>query len=92
MSELSLDKVLQSYRVMHTPSEYSWKQHWVSEKFSSNDYYKCTIDERKQFIKRLDECKITICDNVKLTQGQSCTLKDLLANIVNKSNKGIVIL
>lgn len=89
MSELSLDKVLQSYRVMHTPSEYSWKQHWVSEKFSSNDYYKCTIDERKQFIKRLDECKITICDNVKLTQGQSCTLKDLLSNVVNMSNKDI---
>ena len=89
MGEFNLDKALQSYRVMHTPPEYSWKQHWVSEKFSSPDYYKCTVDERKQFIKRLDECKVTICDNIKMTQGSTASLIDLVSNIVNVKNKGV---
>jgi hypothetical protein len=83
--DLSLDKSLQAYRVMHTPSEYSWKQHWVSEKFSHIDYMKCTDDEKQQFGKRLDECKITIIDNVKMTSGRECTLRDLINIIPNVS-------
>lgn len=88
-NNISLEQALQSYRVMNTPTEFSWKQHWVKEKFSDDDLLKCTEEERLRFAKRLEECDITICNNIKQTQGITCTLKDLIRLLVSKSNKDL---
>lgn len=90
MSELTLDQSLQAYRVMNTPTKYSWKQHWAQEIFSNPDLLRCDKEERRQFSKRLKECAITICSNIKQTQGISCTLEDLVKCIILPSNKDVL--
>lgn len=87
--DITLEQSLQAYRVMNTPTKFSWKQHWAQETFSNHDLLECEQDERRQFAKRLKECDVTICSNIKLTQGISCTLEDLVKTIVSPSNKGI---
>lgn len=86
---ITLEQSLQAYRVMNTPSKLSWKQHWALEKFSHNDVLKCSDEERKQFSKRLEECAVTICDNIKHTQGQPKALTDIIKIIVSPLNKNI---
>ena len=88
--DITLEQSLQAYRVMNTPTKFSWKQHWAQETFSSNDLLQCDPDERKQFSKRLKECGITICTNIRQTQGISCTLEDLIKNIILPANKNIL--
>lgn len=85
--DISLEQSLQAYRVMNSPTSLSWKQHWAQETFSSVDYIECSLDERKQFNKRLQECQATICNNIKQTQGISCTLEDLVNTIISPANK-----
>ena len=87
--DISLEQSLLAYRVMNTPTKYSWKQHWAQETFSNNDLLECAPDERQQFAKRLKECGITICTNIRQTQGIACTLEDLIKNIILPSNKTI---
>ena len=87
MSNLSLEQSLQAYRVMNTPTKFSWKQHFAQEVFSNNDVLLCDDDEKKQFSKRLKECQITICSNIKQTQGVVCTLEELINTIISKDNK-----
>lgn len=87
MSNLSLEQSLQAYRVMNTPAKFSWKQHFAQEVFSNNDVLLCDDDEKKQFSKRLKECQITICSNIKQTQGAVCTLEELINTIISKDNK-----
>lgn len=87
MSNLSLEQSLQAYRVMNTPTKFSWKQHFAQEVFSNNDVLLCDDDEKKQFSKRLKECQITICSNIKQTQGAVCTLEELINTIISKDNK-----
>jgi len=85
--DITLEQSLQAYRVMSTPTKLSWKQHWAQETFSDVDYLKCDPMERKQFNKRLQECQVTICSNIKQTQGISCTLEDLVNTIISPDNK-----
>ena len=87
MANLSLEQSLQAYRVMNTPTKFSWKQHFAQEVFSNNDVLLCDDDEKKQFSKRLKECQITICSNIKQTQGVVCTLEELINTIISKDNK-----
>lgn len=89
MSNLSLEQSLQAYRVMNTPTKFSWKQHFAQEVFSNNDVLLCDDDEKKQFSKRLRECQITICSNIKQTQGAVCTLEELINTIISKDNKNL---
>ena len=89
MNELSLDKSLRAYRVLHTPAEFSWKQHYVKETFSSCNIMKCTPEEKKSFSKRLTESNILICDNIKAREGKLATLLDLLGVIVHPNNEKI---
>lgn len=84
--KLSIEQALQSYRVMHHPAHLSWKQHWVQEAFSDINILKCPDDERKQYTKRLKECRITICPHIKASQGSACTMNELLELIVDKKN------
>ena len=85
--KLSLEQALQSYRVMHTPTRLSWKQHWVNETFSDSNILKCPEDEKKQYTKRLKECRITICPNIQSLQGCACTMNELMELIINPNNE-----
>ena len=85
-----LGQSLQAYRVMNTPAKFSWKQHWAQETFSNINAMECPPDERKQFSKRLKECNITICSNVRQMQGSICTLADVINTLVSKDNKDVI--
>jgi hypothetical protein len=85
--DITLEQSLQAYRVMSTPTKLSWKQHWAQEVFSNDDYMLCDEDEKIQFTKRLKECQITICSNIKQHEGVSCTLKELVDTIISEDNK-----
>ena len=50
---ISLEQSLQTYRVMNTPTELSWKQHWAKEVFTCDSYMDCSEEEKIQFNKRL---------------------------------------
>ena len=90
MSEkLTLEQSLQAYRVLHAPAKLSWKQQWALETFSHNNALECPKDEFKQFTKRLKECDVTICSNIRQTQGTVCTLDDLLNILTSESNKTV---
>lgn len=86
-SNVSLEQALQSYRVMNTPTKYSWKQHWAQETFSNDDALLLSDDERKQFSKRLEECQATIFPNLFTSTGTVGTLKDLVNTAVNPEFK-----
>lgn len=82
-SNISLEQALQSYRVMNTPTKYSWKQHWAQETFSNDDALLLSVEERKQFSKRLEECQATIFPNLFTHEGIIGSLKDLVNTSVN---------
>jgi hypothetical protein len=87
-NNVSIEQSLQAYRVMNTPTKFSWKQHWAQETFSNNDYLMCDEYEKTQFQKRLRECGITICPRITSDDGVACTLLELVNNITNPTNKG----
>ena len=85
--DISLEQSLQAYRVMNTPTQFSWKQHWAQEFFDSNDMLELDPFDRKQFTKRLQECQISIFDNIKQREGGVSTTLDVLINtITNPQN------
>lgn len=88
-NKISLEQSLKAYQVMHSPAKYSWKQHWAQEKFSSPDLLSCSEDEQTQFNKRLKECQITMCPNIKARSGISVTLDTVVDTITDISNKNI---
>lgn len=89
-SNISLDQSLQAYRVMNTPTKYSWKQHWAQEEFSENDMILLDEVDKKQFSKRLKECDISIMDGVKASTGAKATLSDLVELLISPNNKDVV--
>ena len=84
---ITLEQSLQAYRVLNTPAKYSWKKHWADEEFSNIDIMLCDNMEKKQFAKRLRECDITICDNIKATSGKVCNFIDLISIIRDDNNE-----
>lgn len=89
-SNISLDQSLQAYRVMNTPTKYSWKQHWAQEEFNENDMMLLDEIDKKQFSKRLKECDISIMDSVKVSTGVKATLSDLVELLISPNNKDVV--
>lgn len=89
-SNISLDQSLQAYRVMNTPTKYSWKQHWAQEEFNENDMMLLDEIDKKQFSKRLKECDISIMDGVKVSTGVKATLLDLVELLISPNNKDVV--
>lgn len=85
--QLTLEQSLQAYRVMNTPTKFSWKQHWAQETFSEKDLFECSDDERRQFTKRLKECNITICNGIGAKEGAIGTLEDLVKILISVQNK-----
>ena len=88
-SNVSLEQALQSYRVMNTPTKYSWKQHWAQETFSNDDAMLLDEDERKQFSKRLEECQATLFPNIYAREGTIGTLRDLVHTAIDPQNRSI---
>lgn len=86
---ISIDKQLQAYRVLHVPTQLTWKQHFANEVFSHKDILECTKEEREKFKSRLDECVVTISDNIKFKSGRICTAGDLINTLVDPKNKDI---
>lgn len=87
--KITLGQALQAYRVMNTPTRFSWKTHWAQETFSYPNAMDCPEDEKKQFSKRLKECNVTICPNKTSHSGSICTLADMLNILVSNSNKDV---
>lgn len=89
-TNISLEKVLESYRAKHVSLEYTWKQHYVKEVFSSDSAIELQEEEKERYYKRLLECQVSIFDSIKATKdGKICTLKDLYSLIINPANKNI---
>ena len=88
-NRISLEQSLKAYQVMHSPSKFSWKQHWAKEKFSSPDMFNCSDEEQEQFKKRLKECTITMCDGIKALSGDVVTLDKVVSTITDVNNKNI---
>ena len=86
---ISLEQSLQAYRIMNTPTQLSWKQHWANEVFEHDDYFDCDEEERRQFNKRLEECACTICDSVRMVTGKVETLKALVDTLTSPSNYNV---
>ena len=84
---ITLEQSLQAYRVMNTPTQYSWKQHWAQEQFDTNDMLELDTFDRKQFNKRLLECDISIMPAITATSGEKKTLKDLIDILIDPNNK-----
>lgn len=84
---ITLEQSLQAYRVMNTPTKYSWKQHWAQEEFETNDMMELDPIDRKQFYKRLEECEISIMSAITATTGEVKTLADLVNTVIDPANQ-----
>ncbi len=83
----TLEQSLLAYRVIHTPTQLSWKQHYVNEMFSSDSLLKCSKEEQEKFSPRLKECAITIFNKIQANEGgKVCTLQDLVDIVHTPSN------
>ena len=89
MADNSLDKSLQAYRIMNTPTQYSWKQHCAQEEFDEDDMLLLDERDRAQFSKRLKECEISIMPSITSKEGKTGTLYDLVNTIIDPSNKNV---
>lgn len=89
-NNISLEKSLLAYRVMHTPTEFSWKQFWAKEVFSSDELFKCTEEEQKKFNARLEECLMTVLPNIKATgTGQTVNAAELLKMVTDPNRRSV---
>lgn len=88
--QTSLEQSLQAYRVMNTPTQYSWKQHWAQEEFDSPNMMDLDAIDRRQYFKRLEECNISILRNKTSHTGAKCTLKDLVEILTDPNNKNVI--
>ena len=88
--QTSLEQSLQAYRVMNTPTQYSWKQHWAQEEFDSPNMMDLDAIDRRQYFKRLEECNISILRNKTSHTGAKCTLKDLVEILIDPNNKNVI--
>ena len=85
--DLTLEQSLQAYRVQSVPSTLSWKQKYVKETFSNDNILECSAEERERFSVRLTESSITISSGITSSKGDVKTLKDLVNEIVDPSNR-----
>lgn len=86
---ITLEQTLQSYRLLNTPTALSWKQHYVTEKFSSINIAECPMDERKRFLPRLAETNITILDSIRYSEGPISTLRTIIDTLTSPYNKDV---
>ena len=73
-----LEKSLQQYKILHTPTQFSVYQFWANQTFSHDNLFDCTPEEQSQFEERITESTLTFCDNIKAREGRMGTLKTLI--------------
>lgn len=86
---IHLEHALQAYRMSHTPSRLSWKQHLVNETFSSCELFNLQPEERQSFYKRLTDCKVTITDNIRAKHGHIANFIDIINILIDPNRKNI---
>ena len=86
---ISLEQSLQAYRVMNTPTKYSWKQHWAQEMFDLDNAMELDESDWKHFSKRLRECNISIMPSITSHNGAIATFEDLISIITDPNNKNV---
>lgn len=87
--DISLEQSLQAYRVMNTPTQYSWKKHWAQEEFECDNAMDLDPVDYKQFCKRLQECEVSIMPNITSREGVKSDLQGLVQTIVDPSNQKV---
>ena len=88
---VSLEQALERYRVMNTPTEFSWKQHYAKEVFNKVNAMDLSPEDYAKFSQRLEECQTTIA-KINIPAGVPNpeyvkTLKDLVDTVVDPNNK-----
>lgn len=73
-----LEKSLQQYKILHTPTQFSIYQFWANQTFSHNNLFDCTREEQDQFEERITESTLTFCENIKAKEGKIGTLRTLI--------------
>lgn len=87
---VSLEKSLLAYKVMHTSTEFSLKQYWAKEEFSNDELLKCTPEEQERFSSRLEECQLTMLPNIKATTGgKIINLQDVIDMLLDPKRKEV---
>ncbi len=72
-----LEKTLQQYRILHTPTQLSIYQFWANQQFSNDDLLLCSEEEQDDFYARMEESTITFCKSIRDKTGQIGTLHNL---------------
>lgn len=85
----NLERALQQYRVLHTPTQYSVYQFWANQVFSHDDLLECSREEQEQFYDRIEVGAITFCKSIRDKEGEIGTLHSLLNIITDSRYKDI---
>lgn len=73
----SLQEALKIYRKSSIPSDQTWRQHYISEKFSDAVLSKCSEEEQQAFQRRLEESSV-ITGKINLRGGEEGSKTNLL--------------
>ena len=84
-----LEKSLQQYRILHTPTQFSVYQFWANQTFSHDNLFDCNEEEQEQFKGRLEESTLTFCDNIKAKDGKIGTLHTLINMLRDPRRKDV---
>ena len=84
-----LEKSLQQYRILHTPTQFSVYQFWANQTFSHENLFDCSAEEQEQFRGRLEESTLTFCPNIKAKEGQIGTLHTLVSMLTDPRRKDV---
>ena len=84
-----LEKSLQQYRILHTPTQFSVYQFWANQTFSHENLFDCSVEEQEQFRGRLEESTLTFCPNIKAKEGQIGTLYTLVSMLTDPRRKDV---
>lgn len=84
-----LEKSLQQYRILHTPTQLSVYQFWANQTFSHDNLFDCSAEEQEQFRGRLEESTLTFCPNIKAKDGKIGTLHTLVTMLMDPKRKDV---
>lgn len=84
-----LEKALQQYKILHTPTQFSVYQFWAKQTFSNDDLLSCPIEEQEKFYERIEVGKVTFCNNIRDKEGKIGTLHTLINVITNNRYKNV---
>jgi len=84
-----LEKSLQQYRILHTPTQFSVYQFWANQVFSHDNLFDCTPEEQEQFKDRITESTLTFCPNIKAKEGKMGTLYTLITMLRDPNRQNV---